>query len=258
MQVTKYTNFPDISYPHTPLELYKSVYPRRHRSEAYFSFPITSGGARRMIHLFSNTMSFGEKLSTAIRYNHWFARAVCHELENMTEPEIIFTLPYLGKRKGWYEFDYNLFWFFYISGLPYETATEFYDQINHHPHIHRELFNNLHATLEERKQEYKKMINAFIEFISKKRKILKPMVRMFLMPDHHISLGNSMEKALAAYLEIPIFEIFFNKKHKNYNTSVATNSVWSTITQIDKTFKIPCVEDDRTPYLISLVPYSEL
>ncbi len=204
---TTYADFSSTQQLNSVLSAYSDIFPRINtlRNELYLSSPMTSGGARR---LFSNSeLSETEIVSASISHNRKLSE-VFLEYSDELLPENVVASPFHFKQPGWTQYEYNLFWMYYISGISTDDVATF-DASNTVSQLKK---LHMGASGETIKDLYAQLVDAFIEY-SQNSIQLNPVSRVLFFPDHTVSLGCHLEKTLSLKLGIPTYEIVCNMSH---------------------------------------------
>ena|SRR3989344_3082224 len=221
-----YTFFPESMTEISPLELYEIMATSftLPRNEAYFSSPLTSGGAKR---LFEGMNDLAEQIPAIIRLNSQVAEIIAHESEDLVVAYRV-TLPHLvGHRQGWGEMDYLKFWIYYLSGIPVNKAKRFEQMIETgQPGIDINVFNDHNASRTERAMQYEKLVDGFVSFVKEQGVSLNPVNTVLCLPDYRLSLGCSSEVRLANALGIPLQEVIIDKDHPGFRKRIAPIAKW--------------------------------
>lgn len=221
-----YTFFPESMTEVSPLELYEIMAASFTvpRNEAYFSSPLTSGGAKR---LFEGRDDFAEQIPAIIRINSQVAEIIAHESEDLVVAYRV-TLPHLvGHRQGWGEMDYLKFWIYYLSGIPVNEVKRFEQMIEAGQlGIDITVFNDHSASRAERTMQYEKLVDGFVGFVKGQGVPLNPVNTVLCLPDYRLSLGCSSEVRLANALGIPLQEVIIDKNHPGFRKRIAPIAEW--------------------------------
>lgn len=222
----EYTAFPESEGEISPADLYERMSKTFSipRNEAYFSSPLTSGGAKR---LYEGREDFSQQIPAIIRLNGQFSETIARESEDLVMA-YKFTLPHLiGSRQGWGEADYMRFWMYYLSGISVDEVKEFEDKLKKGElGIDTNIFNDYVASRAKRVKEYEKMVDSFVSFIKDQRLSINPVSVMLCLPDYQLSVGCSSEVRLAKALKIPLQEVTFDKEHPGFRNRIAPIAQW--------------------------------
>lgn len=238
MKRIHYTVFPKASSKFiSPENLYAKMFGKfsRPRHEVYMSTPLTSGGARRL----SKTLEKQRiSLATIISLNGHFAHAISQEI-NVSFQKASVTLPHMiGFRKDWGELEYMKFWMYYISGLKLSHVKKFSNLLKNCNIIDRNVFNDYRKPKEQRAQEYQRLLNYFAGFLRMNRKFVNPISRIYMLPDHSLSLGCCFEKKLAVSLGVCVKEIFLDSSHPEFTDKIAQFAPWLLFRGLDVSLPI--------------------
>lgn len=223
--------FPELlQHEHlSPIGLYERMYPTipQGRSEVYVPGPVTSGGARRLVAQFADNpdVMTADRLPTVIGINRMLTETVVRELfaSGMKGP---FTIPtHIEGRVGYKELDINLFWAFYLTGIPPAVAGSFQERLRGGEIVDLDKFNDHGLPHEERRAQYGRFVGGFIDHVDGAPH--NPVRAAVYMPDWRTSLGSrAFEFELFRAAGIPVFEVQFNRSHPHYSKSVARNAYW--------------------------------
>lgn len=203
-----YADFSSTQQRHSVLSLYSDIFPRINtlRNELYLSSPITSGGARR---LFTDSLLSEVEIVLASKSrNRELSETFLKHSNQLLAEDIVASPFHLNQVSGWTQFDYNLFWMYYISGISVSDATVFYAS-KLVTQLKKQFIGASHSMI---KEMYTQLIDAFIEY-SKNSVQLNPVTRIIFFPDHTVSLGCSLERTLSHKLGIPTYEVVCNMSH---------------------------------------------
>lgn len=220
MERKSYTRFPDHCDGETPLSVYQAVCGNisSPRNEIYFSFPLTSGGARR---LYEEKQPIAEAIPEIIQKNSTFAELVARACEGYFDSEQ-FTLPTRLGNRGWEECGYIRFWMYFISGIPSQAAQQF-ERI---AHVNTFVFNNHNLPKEMREREYGSLVNQFSRFTRQESILLNPVKSMIFLSDSRASLGCTAEMHIAEELHIQRWDAYLNRHHHRFQEFAETIAPW--------------------------------
>ncbi len=225
----KHTAFPSNVKRTDVLRLYKQMHKKfpKHRKEIYFSGPLTSGGAKTIyLKPPKSELDSVDYIPLVIKHNALFFEIVALETHEFFSDHLI-TLPHhLGNRKDWHEFDYLRFWMYYISGVTITLVEQFETYLQTKEIIDLSIFNNYLAPRERRFEEYKKLLDVFMQYFSKNEYKSNPLSFMVNMPDSEQSLGSRFENELAKAFSIKREKIYFDRKHPHFASHIAKVSPW--------------------------------
>ncbi len=221
-----YTAFPELEDEVSPADLYEmmKVAFSNPRNEAYFSSPLTSGGAKR---LYEGREDFSQQIPAIIKLNGEFSKLVAQESEDLVMAYRL-TLPHLiGTRQGWKEADYMRFWMYYLSGATVEAIRSFEDKLrNGDLGVNAEVFNDYTAPRVNRIREYEKLVDSFASLLRQQNISINPVNQMLCLPDYQLSVGCSSEVRLAEALGIPLLEVTFDKSHPGFKNRITPIARW--------------------------------
>lgn len=224
MSTERFTQFPRHREGDMPLHLWSRIYPSipNPRSDTYISTPLTSGPAKNYMGKEHPNLDPQELTDFSLFLN---SRLLDGVADNFPDDDSRLTAPYqLGKINGWGELQYNKFWMNYIAGTPPQTARNFNRHVREKEIIKRRLLNDHTAPVEARLGEYKKLVEAYSSFVMEGE--LNPVSRMVFMPGHELSLGCTMERMLAAKLNISQEFVIFDSNHAEYQAKVGNQAPW--------------------------------
>lgn len=212
MQEKEFTTFPDSQIDSSPLTLYRTIHETitAPRNETFFSHPITSSGVRDVI-FSDDSIPFENKIAATVEGNSKLARSIASL--SSTQNHHRRTLPgQFGKREGWNEYEYNRFWFYYITGVDIRSAGQF-EKMATHPRLDNTLFNDYQGEKSQRYDEYLTYVNDYINFIKFTNASINPVDKIIFLPDYERSLGCLMEKRLAKAFSIPTESVYIDAPH---------------------------------------------
>ncbi len=211
-----YADFSSTQQRHSVLSLYRDIFPRINslRNELYLSSPMTSGGARRLF--INSLLSEAEIVSASISRNRKLSETFLEHSDALLSENVIAT-PFHFKQPGWTQYDYNLFWMYYISGISIGDAAVF-DASELVSQLRKQHIGASHESI---KEQYTQLINAFVEY-SQNSVQLNPVSRVLFFPDHTVSLGCHLEKTLSHKLGIPTYEVVCNMSHQKADELCST------------------------------------
>lgn len=234
-----FADFSSTEQQPTVLSLYSDIFPRinSQRNELYLSSPMTSGGARRLFD--TSLLSEEEKITASITHNRVLSETFLYHAAQLLTEAVIASPFHFSQKSGWSQYDYNLFWMYYISGISVEDA-QIFDTSNIVSSLRKQHLGADHSGI---KEIYMSLIEAFIDH-TKNLIQTNPVSRIIFFPDHTVSLGCFLEKNLANKLGIPTFEVACNLSHSNSDELCAI-APW--VTECEQ-----CVHDENAQELFIL------
>jgi hypothetical protein len=206
---------------------------------------MTSGGARRLFS--ASPLSEVEVIIQSISHNRKLSETFLNHSDQLLPEDVIASPFHFDQRPGWTQYDYNLFWMYYISGISLNDAAIF-DESELVNQLRKQHLGASHSSI---KEMYTRLIDAFIEY-SKNSVNLNPVSRVLFFPDHTVSLGCYLEKTLSQRLGIPTYEVICNMGHHQADELCAT-APWITECEqrihdedADELFVLRKIEDSAT------------
>lgn len=143
-------------------------------------------------------------------------------------PDVQLFLPQHLEQKGWSQFDYNFFWFCFISGITPDAADYIYKSAK--SEIDTNLLSNQQADYEARLAEWDKLYYLFEDFWSTAKYLegedspeIHPIAALIQLPDSQVSIGGQLEARTAEYFHIPVYQISINDRHPDVQSKQSEN-----------------------------------
>ena len=163
--------------------------PRTYYKKTYLTTAMTSGGYIKTKALCSPSEAFGKNCTLA----NAMVLQLLHDRELNREDMLIFP-PDVGKLPKWGQIQYNMFWYFVISGVSGENARRMEGYVSPH-----EGMENRESPIEERRRYYFEFLKQLIESTETTHPV-NEIVQLF----DPSSLGSHFEQNIARSLKIPV------------------------------------------------------
>lgn len=127
----------------------------------------------------------------------------------------------LGTMVGINEAHINMLWMMRLAGVSENTAREFCTAMtDEHSNIIKRI-GNTGIAKSEKKDDYIKLIQIFLDTIKRSGDPIRPLSAMALGFDWASSLGSRLEAALGHHFNIPMYEVRLDKNHPDYQRFIA-------------------------------------
>lgn len=227
----------------SPVDVYADV--RRTNPvphQIFFSVPITSAGARRLLNAAVPDRS---QIVEVARLNLQIATHLIDAcLPSLPLGSVISSSVPFGLWDGWGESDYLRYWLYHVAGLPVEEALVFEALYQKRGGAAHSAMNDYAKTHAEREIFYSNLLSLFCSFLEHVAD-LHPIKRLICLPDAPFSLGCRTEIRLARYLGIPIETILLDRTHPGF-LQLDCLSIMHQIAQADPDYLLPVFEGDAS------------
>lgn len=226
----------------SPVDVYADV--RRTapnaRVKIFFSVPITSAGARRLL---KTAMPDRSEIIEVARLNLAIATSLIDaSLPSLPVGSVISSSAPFGLWDGWAESDYLRYWLYHIAGLPVEEALVFEALYHKRVESQHAAMNDYAKSHTEREIFYSNLLSLFCSFLEHVAD-LRPIKRLICLPDAPFSLGCRTEIRLARYLGIPVEAILLDRTHAGF-LPLNCLPMMHQIARADSEYILPVFEGD--------------
>jgi hypothetical protein len=196
----------------------------------FFSAPITSAGARRLL---KTSTPDHAQIEAVARMNWEIATSLIDAcLPSLPVDSLISSSLLLGRWNGWNQSAHLRSRLYHIAGIPSEEARRF-DRLYH---------TRVDSGRHDIAREPFTLLALFCEFLEQVAD-LHPVRRLICLPDAPFSRGCQNEIRLARYLAIPIETIELDLTHADF-PQLECLSLLAQIAQADSGYVLPFVDGD--------------
>jgi len=263
-----FTEFPTLEGDfYTPQGLYQEIFPRfsNPRNEVYWGGPASSGAAIRLIDQ-GKPVDLQRSL-LVIGLNSILAGRLAESAVGLFDKQNLTLAHKVGKSLEPKEFAFNLFWQFYLTGVPPWFADQF-AQIAERPEIVSQI-NDHNA--QNRELAYIRLSDLFFNMIAEVSDVtLNPVSAVVFLPDHRTSLGCRLERRTIIKLREFGFNISMYEAVINLASSESARPNNALLTEVysyiqfhgqtrlnDVSFTPPFVNKSESASLVELIPLDE-